>query len=104
MFHAKLYKAANLKNGEESYMIRIGKKNDIKKFLDYIGDCPFDDYKYKWNIKPKLLNGAQGKYNKFKNEWIQLYEAGNTISNIAKKYNATDKAVENTLKNHWIIN
>lgn len=102
-FNAELYKAADLKNGEESYTIRIGKKDDIKRFLDYIGDCPFDDYKYKWDIKPKLLNGTQGKYNRFAHEWIELYKSDNTISNIARMYNATDNAVENTLRNHWII-
>ena len=103
MFNAKLYKTANLKNGQESFLIRIGKKVDVKKFLDYIGECPFDDYRYKWDIKPKLLNGNQSKYNEFATEWIQLFEDGNSISDIAKKYNATYKAVENTLKNHWLI-
>lgn len=102
-FDAKLYYVAKLKNGKDSYAIEIGKKLRVADFLDYIGDCPVDDYRHKWNIKPKLLNGSQGKYNIFADEWIQLYKDGESIETIASKYGATYKAVENTLINHWVI-
>ena len=102
-FNPKLYYMASLKNGKDSYAIEIGKKLKIADFLDYIGDCPFDDYKYKWDIKPKLLSGTWSKYNKFANEWIRLYKDGENIETVAIKYGVPVKAVANTLINHWII-
>ena len=102
-FEAKLYYVAKLKNGQKSYAIRIGKKSSIIDFLEYIGDCPFDDYKYKWEVKPNQLNGAQAKYNVYADAWMQEYINGASISEIAYRYKATNKAVENTLRNHSLI-
>ena len=102
-FDASTYYVSKRSDGKDSYVIRIGKKEKIFDFLEYIGDCPFDDYSYKWDVKPQLLNGAQGKYNKFADEWIELYSNGVPVCDISKMYKATDKAVENTLKNHRII-
>ena len=58
MFDARLYKTANLSNGREAYTIRIGKKDNVINFLKYIGDCPFEDYQHKWDVKPSLLSGT----------------------------------------------
>ena len=56
-FEAKSYYINTSVDGKENYAICIAKKDNIKNFLDYIGHCPFEDYQYKWNIKPKLLSG-----------------------------------------------
>lgn len=41
----------NKKLETTGFAICIGKKENIKRFLRYIGDCPFDDYAYKWAVK-----------------------------------------------------
>lgn len=53
VFDAKLHYTKNKgQMDNKNYMITIYKQENIKKFLDYIGDCPFEDYSYKWDFKP----------------------------------------------------
>ena len=49
-FEPRLQKMDNKKIDGTGFAIRIGKKENIVKFLNYIGQCPFEDYSYKWNI------------------------------------------------------
>lgn len=102
-FDAKLYYTNTSKNGKRDYAIGICKKHNIKKFLDYIGQCPFEDYKYKWDIKPQLFNGMLAKYNQYANEWILAYQNGQSTFDIACKYNCKENVVIKALQNHWII-
>lgn len=103
-FDPKIYNAGTSKSGKQNYTIAIAKKHNIKKFLDYIGECPFEDYKYKWDIKPGLLSGPYAKYNKFANEWVDLYNSGKSIHDISQNYKCPERAIELTLKNNYIIN
>ena len=102
-FEAKPYYVNTSDSGKKNYVIGIYKKKNIKKFLDYIGPCPFDDYKHKWNIKPRLLSGLQAKYNQYASEWIEEYKKGNAPKEISAHYNCDEKIIIKTLENHWII-
>ena len=46
-FNARI--ESTVKNNQ--YIVTIPRRN-IKDFLDYIGECPFEDYKYKWELIP----------------------------------------------------
>lgn len=102
-FEPRIYSINASENDKYNHTIGIFKKHNIKNFLDYIGDCPFEDYKYKWDIKPKLMSGVYAKYNEYSDEWIDLYNSGKLICDISKMYKCPSKAVELTLKNNWII-
>ena len=48
-------------NNNILYIFPIEKK---KEFLDYIGECPFDDYLYKWEVleyKNRMPKNHQSK-------------------------------------------
>lgn len=49
-FHPMLKYCGMLKNGNASFAIVIYRQKDVKNFLEYIGECPFDDYKHKWDF------------------------------------------------------
>lgn len=51
-FDARICKNGVGKNNQKQhYQIKIYKKENVEKFLKYIGSCPFDDYAYKWELK-----------------------------------------------------
>lgn len=93
-FHPYLSKTEN----DGQYRITIGHKKYIKKFIEYIGECPFDDYKYKWDVSEatKGYNGETSKCDDTK-EWIFLYKAGLSYSKIGALYQCTRGAVEHQL-------
>lgn len=64
-FNARTEKTVN--NGQ--YLITIP-RNKITDFLEYIGDCPFDEYAYKWEYIPPIRNYADDK------QIIELYNDG----------------------------
>lgn len=88
-FDARLNKVGKSKNtGEYQYAIFIPRKY-IKDFLNYIGECPFDDYAYKWDIKEiKKIS-----YTQYYSEWEEKYKAGIKYYKIAKEYNADPTTV-----------
>ena len=55
----------------------------IKKFLQYIGDCPFSDYKYKWEFKDyknfSALNNPE-----FIDCIVDMFDSGYSAGTIAK--------------------
>lgn len=60
-------------SNEGQYLITIPRRK-ISDFLSYIGDCPFDDYRYKWDIMPYVRNKANDE------EIIKLYNNGFTYT------------------------
>ena len=58
-FEPRLQKMDNKKIDGTGFAIRIGKKENIVKFLNYIGQCPFEDYSYKWNILKEQENNEE---------------------------------------------
>lgn len=94
-FEAKLY----YDGYADAHIIKIGKKPNIIKFLNYIGECPFSDYQYKWNVIPAIGSGA-GYSIKFDDvrELIYLYNLGINCNKIGKIYGLSGDAVSYWLK------
>lgn len=88
-FEARLYIAGKDKySNEKQYAIYIPRKY-IQNFLDYIGECPFEDYKYKWNVK----NINIISYVQYYSEWEEKYKSGINYCQIAREYNADPTTV-----------
>lgn len=98
MFNPKILKMNKNKIDGTGYAICINKKDDIVNFLKYIGDCPFDDYKYKWEVKTTLNKELY----KYKNEIISLYKSGISSTLIGKIYNCSSTSVMSIVKNNNI--
>ena len=58
---------------KDQYLIIIPRRK-IKEFLDYIGEYPFDDYKYKWDVIPYQRTSADNSI------IIDLYNKGYTYT------------------------
>lgn len=84
-FNSYLVKADKDKLGNYQYCIHIPHRS-IKDFLEYIGECPFDDYLYKWNYREYINKIPDNHLNKEK-QICDLYKNGETYYAIAKKMN-----------------
>lgn len=74
----------------------------VPDFLKYIGDCPVQDYSYKWNYRvPKFtqLNKQPGLEEKI----IKQYKDGDTINQIAKNFNRSRQSIKRCLRRYNII-
>ena len=94
-FEATLMKAGVGKNQQRQYYIYIPHRKE-KEFLDYIGECPFDDYLYKWRIseyKNKVPKNHQSK----EKEFCEMYLSGMTYYAIAKSFGIEPNAVKHYL-------
>ena len=94
-FEATLMKADVGKNQQRQYYIYIPHRKE-KEFLDYIGECPFDDYLYKWRIseyKNKMPKNHQSK----EKEFCEMYLSGMTYYAIAKSFGIEPNAVKHYL-------
>lgn len=81
-FGAKLMKGDLDINGKQQYFIYIPHRFE-DAFLNYIGRCPFNDYKYKWDILPYKNFNLHNDREKV-NQMIKLFEDGNSSGTIAK--------------------
>lgn len=88
-FEAKLMKADLSKMGEQQYYIYIPHQK-VKEFLQYIGDCPFSDYQYKWEYK-EYKNFCLAHDPNFISKIIELFEKGFSAGTIAK-YKGVDRS------------
>ena len=86
------------KDDGTGYAIAIYKKENIIKFLEFIGSCPFDDYYYKWDVKESLVKN----FSKYANEWLLLYQHGMTTTQIATIYKCSSTTVATYLKANGI--
>jgi hypothetical protein len=77
---------------EEQYYIYIPHKKE-KEFLEYIGECPFSDYTYKWNYA-KYKNAMPQDHTSHEQEFCELYLSGMTYYAIGKKFNIEPNAVK----------
>ena len=82
LFEAKLLKGDVGKNGKRQYFIYIPRRK-IQAFLDYIGECPFSDYFYKWEL-PDYKNTLLSYYPEKIKKMIDLFKKGNSAGTIAK--------------------
>ncbi len=88
-FDARLCKAGKNKlTNEYQYAIYIPKKR-MEQFFEFIGECPFPDYTYKWNFKEKFYPSYENYYE----EWEKLYLNGVGYTHIARLYGADNTTV-----------
>lgn len=97
-FNATLMKSDTSYNGEQQYFIYIP-HNKMSNFLDYIGNCPFDDYLYKWNFK-KYQNKVSLPQTDNEKYFIRLYLLGLKCRQIAEVFDVDF----NTVKRYLIKN
>lgn len=88
-FDARLCIASKNKNTKENQYAIYIPKNKMNDFLTYIGDCPFEDYIHKWNVKENFYPSYKDVYD----EWESLYLSGIGYTKIAKMYNADNTTV-----------
>ena len=99
-FNASLMKAALSSKGIQQYLIYIPRLK-IMDFLDYIGECPFDDYLYKWNYKEyKDKNKIVKPQTQNEKYFIRLYLLGLKCRQIAEVFDTGF----NTVKKYLIRN
>lgn len=91
-FDAKPMKA----NNEDQYFIYIPRYK-IKDFLSYIGECPFEEYRYKWEYK-EYKNFSIKNNGNFINEIIELFNQGYSAGTIAKIKNVDRNTIVKYLK------
>lgn len=84
-FNSYLVKADKNKLGNYQYCIHIPHRS-VKSFLEYIGECPFDDYLYKWNYR-EYINKMPDNHLDKEEQICDLYKNGGTYYAIAKKLN-----------------
>jgi DNA-binding CsgD family transcriptional regulator len=91
-FEATIMKADKSTNGEQQYYIYIPHKC-VQSFLDYIGECPFSDYDYKWNVVG-YKNKQPQNHTFYEKEFCDLYKKGMTYYAIAKQFGIEPNAVK----------
>lgn len=97
-FKATLMKADIGLNEEQQYFIYIPHASMLD-FLEYIGDCPFDDYLYKWNFK-EYKNKVSLPQTDNEKYFIRLYLLGLKCRQIAEVFYVDF----NTVKKYLIKN
>ena len=95
-FEAHLIKADISKDGEQQYFIYIPRRK-IKKFLEYIGPCPFSDYQYKWDYQ-EYKNFSLSQNPDFIQDIIKLFNNGISAGAIAKHFGVDRSTVVKYLK------
>lgn len=88
----KKFDAFLTKTEKNQWFINIPHK-EIKNFLDYIGECPFNDYKYKWNYK-EYKNKKPKNHTEKEQLFIELFKKGMTYYAIAKQFGIEPNAVK----------
>lgn len=97
-FDAKLMKADVSKDSEQQYFIYIPRLK-MKNFLNYIGECPFDDYLYKWCFN-EYINKVSYQQTDNEKYFIKLYLLGLKCRQIAEVFDVDF----NTVKKYLIKN
>lgn len=92
------FEASLMKTDNEQYFIYIPRRKEVE-FLQYIGDCPFEDYEYKWKITP-YKNSKPKNHKEYENEFCEMYKQGMTYYAIAKHFGIEPNAVKYYLKKH----
>lgn len=94
-FNASLMKGGLNANGKQQYIIYIPHIK-MMDFLNYIGECPFDDYKYKWNYKEykNKISKSQEQNEKY---FIRLYLLGLKCKQIAEVFDVNFNTVKKYL-------
>lgn len=86
--------------GNNQYFIYIPHKKEAE-FLQYIGECPFSDYAYKWQIR-EYKNAIPKNHTANEQEFCKMYKNGMTYYAIAKYFGIEPNAVKYYLKKNNI--
>lgn len=94
----KEFNAKSLRKKENEFLVTIP-RNKVKKFLKFIGDCPFEDYSHKWNFveyknKNIELNGFSFYADLYPLIVKDFKKHKGTIYELHKKYNVPIKAIK----------
>lgn len=96
------FEASLVKADHNQYFIYIPHRKE-QDFLDYIGECPFEDYEYKWKIK-KYKNAIPKNHTDNEQIFCELYTKGINYYQIAKQFDIEPNAVKYYLiKNNLYI-
>jgi hypothetical protein len=100
------FEAKSSIKGKDQYIIYIPRKN-VKKFLNYIGDCPFKDYEHKWSEIPYKnknieINGINFYYDLYSDIEKDYNSDKYTIYELSKKYKIPIKCIKNYFNTHNI--
>lgn len=88
------------------YIISIPRTR-VRSFLNYIGDCPINDYKHKWSFveyknKNIELNGMKDYSNLYESIVSDYLTGTYTVPMLHKKYNIPTKCIYYYLDSHNI--
>ena len=84
------------KQGGQQYFIYIPHRK-VKTFLDYIGNCPFSDYSYKWNYQ-EYKNFCLDHNPNFISDIISFFNQGASAGTIAKYLGVDRSTITKYLK------
>jgi len=84
----------------EQYRIIIPRRK-IQNFLNYIGECPFSDYQYKWDYK-NYQNQYLPNDREKENLIISSFLSGSSTGSIAKFFNIDRNSIIKCLQRHNI--
>lgn len=88
----KQFDASLMKASSNQYIIYIPHRKE-KDFLNFIGECPFTDYAYKWNYA-EYKNKMPTNHTHLEKEFCKMYSEGNSYYAIAKEFNIEPNAVK----------
>lgn len=90
------FEASLMKTDNNQYYIYIPHRKE-QEFLEYIGQCPFSDYEYKWQYTP-YKNAKPKSHKEHEQEFCEMYKNGMTYYAIAKHFGIEPNAVKYYLK------
>jgi len=101
-----MFDAKPLHKENNQYLVTIPRRK-VKEFLNYIGECPIDDYKHKWKFVPYKnknieLNGVN-YYNEYYPTIVSEYLSGATIYELHKKYGVPIKCIKHNFDYNKIM-
>ena len=83
-FEASLDRGKNdLNHPDLNWRVYIPHRH-VKEFLSYIGNCPFPDYEYKWNVKEYINSIPRKTSEETKKKVVELYKQGVNYYQAAK--------------------
>lgn len=91
-FEPSLVHCGEGKDGRDQYFVYIPHKH-IQEFLSYIGQCPFDDYLYKWGYRT-YARSVPVNHTDLESTFCKMYLEGISYYHIAKQCNVSPNVVK----------
>lgn len=98
----KKFEAKLMKNKENQFFVYIPHRKE-KDFLQYIGECPFTDYSYKWNVA-EYKNKIAQNHKRNEKTFCKMFLEGKSYYSIAKHFNIEPSVVRYYLLKNNIYN